>query len=208
MEKVAPNNCHEGCGFFQNLILPHKSGEQEAIIWIDPSKKYSQNLPFDQRSALKSVKVRAVRMESPDSIILVLLTSLLDMTKIGPEKLIVLYFKRWEVEVYYRDEKTFLKIEKFHSRTPDGIRQELFAIMVMALISRMLMFVADETTDGSKGESEPQFTNAIMTIASDMAIFVSKNPLRTLEILEEILTEIRRVRYYRSKAASFTAQGL
>ncbi len=99
----------------------------------------------------------------------------------------------------YRDEKTFLEIEKFHSRTPDGIRQELYAIMVMALISRMLMFIADETADGKKWESEPQFKNAIMTIASDMAVFISKDPLLTVEIFEEILTEIRRVRYYRAK---------
>lgn len=176
-----------------------KNGEQEAIIRIDPSKKYSQKLPFAQRSTLKFVKIRAVRMDSPDGTISVLLTSLFDTTKISREELIDLYFKRWEVEVYYRDEKTFLKIEQFHSRTPNGIRQELFAIMVMALISRMLMFIADEATDGKKCESAPQFKNAIMTIAFDMAIFVSKDPLRTLEIFDEILTEIRGVRYYRAK---------
>ena len=176
-----------------------ESEEQEAIIKIEPSKKYSQKLPIDQRSVLQSVKVRAVRMESPDGTISVLLTSLSDVTKINREELVDLYFRRWEVEVYYRDEKTFLEIEKFHSRTPDGIRQELYAIMVMALISRMLMFIADETADGKKWESEPQFKNAIMTIASDMAVFVSKDPLLTVEIFEEILTEIRRVRYYRAK---------
>lgn len=138
-------------------------------------------------------------MESPDGKISVLLTSLLDVTKIRQKELVNLYFKRWGGEVYYRDEKTFWEIEKFHSRTPDGIRQELFAIMVMALISRMLMFIADEFADDIKCESEPQFKNAIMTVATDMAVFASKDPLRTLEIFEERLTEIRRVRYYRDK---------
>lgn len=176
-----------------------RSGEQEAIIRIDPSKKYSQKLPLDQRAALKSVKTRAVRMESPDGTVSILLTSLLDVVKISRDELVGLYFRRWEVENYYRDEKTFLEIEKFHSRTPDGIRQELFAIMVMALISRMLMFIADETAEGRKGANEPQFKNTIMTIASDMAVFVSKDPLRTLEIFKEILAEISRVRYYRAK---------
>jgi hypothetical protein len=176
-----------------------ESGEQEAIIRIDPSKKYSQSLPVDQRVALKSIEIRAVRMESPDGTISVLLTSLMDTTEISWKELVDLYYRRWEVEVYYRDEKTFLEIEKFHSRTPDGIRQELFAIMVMALISRMLMFIADETADSKKCENGPQFKNSIMTIASDMAVFVSKDPLRALEIFEEILTEIRRVRYYRAK---------
>lgn len=177
-----------------------RSGDRQAIIWIDPSKKHSQRTPADQRTTLKALKLRAIKMESPDGTVSVLLTSLLDMIEFSRDELIELYFRRWEVENYYRDEKVFLEIEKFHSRTPDGIRQEIFAIMVMTVISRMLMFIADEVTSPrEKVKSEPQFKNSIMTIASDMAVFVSKDPLRAIEIFEEMLTEIRRVRYYRSK---------
>lgn len=176
-----------------------RSGELDSIVRIAPSKKYREKLPIKQRAALKPIEIRAVRMECPDGTISVLLTSLLDVAKISREELVGLYLRRWQIESYYRDEKTCLVIEKFHSRTPNGIRQELFAIMVMALISRMLMFIADEPVEGRKAASEPQFKNAIMTIASDMAVFVSKNPLRTLEIFEEMLAEIRRVRYYRPK---------
>jgi hypothetical protein len=42
-------------------------------------------------------------------------------------------FHRWAAEVHYRDEKkATLDIKAFHSETKNGIRQELFAILVMA----------------------------------------------------------------------------
>lgn len=176
-----------------------KSGESQAIISIGPSKKHCQSIPADQRATLKPLKIRAVKMVSPDGTVSILLTSLIGINKISQDELIDLYFRRWEVESYYRDEKVFLEIEKFHSRTSNGIRQELFAIMAMALISRMLMFIADETTDGKKYNNDPQFKNSIITIATDIAVFISKDPMRVIKIFEEMLAEIRRVRYYRSK---------
>ncbi len=176
-----------------------RNGESQAIIEIDPSQKHYRETQADQRSLLMPIKIRAIKMESPDGTISVLLTSLLDIAEFSHDELIKLYFRRWEVESNYRDEKVFLEIEKFHSRTPNGIRQELFAIMIMTLIARMLMFVADETCHDKPSENGPQFKNSIMALASEMATFVSKDPIRAIEIFEEMLTEIRRVRHYRPK---------
>jgi len=39
----------------------------------------------------------------------------------------------------YRDGKTSLDIETFHSQTENGIRQELFAILSLAAITRTLL---------------------------------------------------------------------
>ena len=43
------------------------------------------------------------------------------------------------MEVHYRDEKTSLDIETFHSQPENGIRLELFAILIMAVIARTVM---------------------------------------------------------------------
>jgi len=102
------------------------------------------------------------------------------------------------VENYYRDEKVFLEIEKFHSKTPNGIRQELFAIIAMTVITRILMVTVEDSNEAAD-KSEPQFKNSIMTLASDMAVFASQNSVKTLEVFQDILTEICRVRYYRAK---------
>ncbi len=46
---------------------------------------------------------------------------------------------------------------------------------------------------------EPQFKNAIMTLASDAAVLAADDPARALTVFQEILEEIRRVIYYRPK---------
>jgi hypothetical protein len=60
------------------------------------------------------------------------------------------------------------------------------------------MVTAEDSNEASV-KSEPQFKNSIMTLASDMAVFASQNPVKTLEVFQDILTEICRVRYYHPK---------
>ena len=90
-----------------------------------------------------------------------------------------------------------LEIEKFHSKTINGIFQELYAVMIMAVISRTLMVLTSEAY--SNGEEELQFKNAMMSIGSDAAVLVADEPEKAIEIFNEILLAIRRVKYYRAK---------
>ena len=115
------------------------SGKQDAIIRLTPSKKARQKRPRHQRIHLRAITVRAVLLTSPDGTVSVLLTNLRDTQAYPRESIVALYFRRWEVESSYRDEKVTLDIERFHARTPNGIRQELFAVMIMTVISRTLM---------------------------------------------------------------------
>jgi len=200
------NNHYDGCHLFRcpasNTFpaVEHfvKSGKEEDILWITPSKSYSRQIPVEDRKNLQPIKLRAIRLVSPEGIVSVLLTNLFDMKKFTCDEIISLYFRRWEIENYYCDEKIYLEIEKFHSKSPGGIRQELFAILVMSVITRILMAISMDM-DGTAIKDEPQFKNSIMTLASDMAVFVSDDPARSLELYQEIIAEIRRVKYYRSK---------
>lgn len=175
-----------------------KSNKDEDEICIDPSYTYRRKVNAEERNQLKPIRLRVIKLESPDGTVSVLLTNLFDINEFPRSEITSLYFKRWEVENYYRDEKVFLEIEKFHSKTPEGIRQELFAILVMSVITRILMSFSTRTADSSL-DAEPQFKNSIITLASDMAVFTAKDPVKAIEIFLEILTEIRRVKYYRSK---------
>ncbi len=174
-----------------------KSGKKEAFIYITPSNKALAKLSPRQRKRLKAIKVRAILMTSPDGTVSVLLTNLLNTVSFPREEIIALYFRRWEVEGYYRDEKVTLEIEQFHTRTPNGIRQELFAAMVMTVISRTLMVLAAEQF--LTAEQECQFKNAILTLASEAALLVPEDPEQAATIFQEILREMARVKYYRPK---------
>ena len=90
------------------------------------------------------------------------------------------------------------EIEKFHGKTPNSIRQELFAVVIMSVIVRTLMVVTS-SVHGSRDE-EYQFKNAIMTVAAEAAVLVPDDPERAVTIFSEVLKAISRVKYYRSKA--------
>jgi hypothetical protein len=172
-----------------------KSGNQEAVLWIDPSNKYRRRVSLKQRSKLKPIKLRVIKLQSPDGTISVLLTNLFGKRRFARSEIIALYFRRWEVENYYRDEKVVLEVVKFHGKTSNSIRQELFAAMIMSVISRTLMALSASET--RSGPGEPQFKNAIMTLASDAAVLVPEEPEKAVEIFNEIIEEIARVQYYR-----------
>lgn len=158
-----------------------QSGQAEAVITLTPPKAE----PFS---------LRAVRLTSPTGELSVLLTNLPDDSRFDADAIIHLYFRRWRIEVHYRDEKTSLGMETFHSKTANGIRQELFAILIMAVIARVLMVLA---TDPSRpSAAKPQFKHAMITLANDAALLAPRCPATALTIFSEVLKEIARVCYH------------
>jgi len=174
-----------------------ESGKEDDEICIDPSSNYMNKLPKKQRKDLEAMRLRVIRLVSPDGIVSVLLTNLYDKQNFPAKEITSLYFRRWEVESYYRDEKIVLEIEKFHGKSYNSILQELFAVMIMSVIARALMVLSQ----GLVGEPrEPQFKNAVTTLAADAAALAADDPTRAISVLQEILEEMRRVIYYRPKA--------
>ena len=158
------------------------SGHSEAMITLES--------PTTPR-----LSVRAIRLVSPDGTVSVLLTNLLEAAGFSAETLIGLYFRRWEVETHYRDEKTSMEIETFHSQTENGIRQELFAMVIMAVIARLLMRLTTDPKHPSR--AEPQFKHALISLAQEAAVLTPRDPILALSIFRELLNEMARVLYYR-----------
>ncbi len=172
-----------------------QSGQREALIFLDPSRGFLDQHPEAKRGEVAPIRLRAIRLEAPDGTLSVLLSNLLDQQAYPAAQIIELSFRRWGVEDHYRNEKAFLEIETFHSKTENGIRQELFAVLMMSVIARTLMMLSSRPDD----VAEPQFKNAIMTLASDAACLVAEQPEVAFQIFQELLTEIARVKYYRPK---------
>jgi hypothetical protein len=176
-----------------------QSGRKEGYILIHPSNKYLDGISRRQRKKAKVIQMRILRLVSPDGTVSVLLTNLLNQNRFSQEEIIDLYFRRWAVEDHYRTEKVALEIEKFHGRTSNSIRQELFAVLIMSVIARTLMALTSRLN--RENHAECQFKNAIMTLAAEAAVLVPDEPQRAVEIFSEILCAISRVRYYRVKSS-------
>ncbi|MCP4150016.1 MAG: IS4 family transposase [bacterium] len=171
-----------------------RSGRNESVIHIDPSGNFLKKAHKKNKSEAKPIKLRVIKLTAPDGTVSVLLTTLYDKKKFSAKLVTELYFRRWEVENHYRDEKIFLEIEKFHTKTCNGIRQELFAVLIMTVISKTLMRLT--FSDGA----EPQFKNAVMTLADEAAVLLPNDPQTAAGIFKELLVEIARVKYYRPKS--------
>ena len=70
-----------------------------------------------------------------------ILTSLTDAEKYPAKELVALYHERWETELVYDEVKTHLleRHESLRSRTPDGVRQELWGIAIAYNLVRVEM---------------------------------------------------------------------
>ena len=174
-----------------------RSGKQEDTIWMNPSVNFLKRLPVSQRKQQKAIKLRIIKLVSFEGAISVLLTNLYEKNQFPCQDIVKLYFRRWEIESYYRDEKIALEIETFHGKTCNSVRQELLAAVIMSVISRTLMALSLEAFLNES--AEPQFKNAVMTLALEAPVLAADYPERALEIFDEILMAIARVKYYRPK---------
>lgn len=77
-----------------------------------------------------------------------LLTNLLDETAVPAVELIMLYHERWEEELVFDEQKTHQdprraeKPAQLRSETPEGVKQELYALSLGHFVIRALMFEA------------------------------------------------------------------
>jgi hypothetical protein len=175
-----------------------QSKKEEDTIYIFPSGRMKKSLHIKEMLDRKTIKLRVIKLLAPDGTLSVLLTNLHSRQRFPREEIIDLYFRRWAVETYYRDEKESMQIETFHSKTPNGIRQELYASVTMTVITHVVSMIATQN-DPENADARPQFKNALVTIAREAAILTSTNPVVALSIFEEILRAIARIRYYRPK---------
>jgi hypothetical protein len=76
-----------------------------------------------------------------------IVTTLLDATRYPAEELAELYFKRWDVELFFRDIKTTMGLDILRCRTPEMIRKEILMYFIAYNCIRRLMYEAAKEAD-------------------------------------------------------------
>ena len=85
------------------------------------------------------------------------------------KELLVLYHERWEIEIVIDEIKTHLRVQQkvLRSHTPDGVRQELYALFVVHYAIRALMY-----RSALQAELDPDrlsFTEAVFQMCEAVA---------------------------------------
>lgn len=90
------------------------------------------------REDAPQIPVRLLRLRLPDGSTSVFITSLVDSARHPAATLLKLYTARWRIETAFHELKIWHGLQNFHARYPDGIHQEIAALMLFQLLTSEL----------------------------------------------------------------------
>lgn len=73
-----------------------------------------------------------------------IITTLIDPKRYPAGELVKLYGKRWQIEVYFRDLKRTLGLSLLSTKTPEGVRKEILAFILLYNLVRSVVCKAAE----------------------------------------------------------------
>jgi hypothetical protein len=128
-------------------------GENDRLItW--PRPKYMKSLSYSkeqwellpEKLMLRQIKVE-VQYPGFRTQSFYIITTLLDPIKYPAKSIAELYYKRWDVELFFRDIKTTMGMDVLRCRTPEMIRKEIMMYFIAYNCIRRLMYEAAEEAD-------------------------------------------------------------
>jgi hypothetical protein len=158
------------------------SGRDEADIVLAPA-------PGTPAYLLTAKKLRAVRRSGPDGEPQVFLTTL-SRTQFPRALICKLYPLRWQIELFYRLEKgDYVGHHQLHAKYPEGVRQEVFAFLLFAAITRTLMAAASKASK-APFERLSQKSAILATARALTVLLLESEPEHARQILAALLTRI------------------
>jgi hypothetical protein len=119
-----------------------------------------------------------------------LVTTLLDPFLYPAKELAVLYHERWHVELVITEARTYLRLSArtLRSLTPEGVLQEIYALLLAHLVVRTLMLRA--ASQANISPTQISFTETIRLMDDNLMPLSVVNLPRRQQIVESVLTEI------------------
>jgi hypothetical protein len=164
-----------------------KLGSKDELVEIAMPREARKETP----TLPATVCLRAVRYQRRGFRPATLLTSILDAEQYPAAEVIELYHERWEIELAYDEIKTHLlaREECIRSRTPAGIRQELWGIaLAYNLIRLEIERIADEL---GVAPTRISFINALDLIRDEWIWCSNSTPGAIPKQLDELARRLK-----------------
>lgn len=174
--------------YFVNRVRAANCSRQ--VTHFLKSKKKCATYTFEYHG--KTLQIRLIRgRKDRKGRPIVLATNLLDTKKYPYKQILDLYCFRWKIETMYYRVKTLLNLEKFHAQSPNGVRQEIWANLLLLSLTALAVRAAQ----GSKANKQPNFKNATEVVRRYLWMCI-EHQLSKAEIsrlTEQIVNEIKRI---------------
>lgn len=126
-------------GLFSSVQAFLKSGGKDGTVKITASKTVVREYQHENLPAPQPITVRILKVRLPNGTDALFATTLLDCARYSANDLADLYRLRWEEEEFFKLIKGLLEAENFRGKSPLFIAQELLAINLYCLLTRILM---------------------------------------------------------------------
>jgi len=146
-----------------------KSNTRWAVVETLGKDDFLVELEVNETGLPNTWPIRAIRYKRRGHAVSTLLTSLTDAERYPAKEIIALYHERWELELGYDEIKTHLleRQEAIRSRSPEGVRQELWGIALAYNLVRLEMErIAD---DANVPPTRISFTNTLFLMREEIS---------------------------------------
>ncbi len=119
-----------------------------------------------------------------------LVTDLLSPTQAPVQELIALYHERWEIEECIDEQKNHLRLSltPLRSRTPEGVLQELYGLLLLHYGIRSLM--AQAADQEHLDPDRLSFRDAVVLVEQSLTEFTQTAPEQWARLRQRLLTDI------------------
>jgi hypothetical protein len=193
-------------GVWEHLPGQRRLADGSVLVWVPPSPKGQALYPVQRGLWVRilSYQVTDERLGEPGQVYR-LVTTLLN-PRVAPALLLIgLYHERWEVELVIDEIKTHERVQRkvLRSKTPQGVRQELYGIFLAHYAVRALM--AQAAVEAELDPDRLSFTQGlfVLTETLDLALILqpegATEPLlrRMRQQMVRQLLPVRRLRINR-----------
>lgn len=168
------------------------SGNQEAIVKIAPGKDHVSQYPNLTKDTKIRVRLIKVPLESGETELL--MTSLLDNETYPYNCFKELYFRRWNVEIFYNRIKNILVVENFSGLTKHAILQDFYCALFISNVQSLIIDEAqtevDQKTSGRRYDYKINTSVSLGFMKNKILdLFINKGSQATLEELEKLLVK-------------------
>lgn len=187
-----------GTGTLREVDAFVASGDPDRVVEIPDRDHHGNPVP-----GTEPLRVRLLRRPAADGSAAVFITSLLDHRRHPAAELLQLYDARWRIETAFREMKLWHGLERFHARYPDGIAQEVAAVLIFQLLvseldARARIHHRQALAAAAPGSAEPPEIRFNRALLADHAVYIliagAKGPAEVREEFEDAMVSLWRSR--------------
>ena len=176
-------------GVWEHLGHQRRLADGSVLAWVGPTRPGHAQYPVRRGMWVRIISYRVTdeRLGEPGKVYR-LVTTLLNPQQAPARALIALYHERWEVELVIDEIKTHERAQRkvLRSKTPEGVRQELYGIYLAHYAVRILL--AQAAVEAELDPERLSFTEGLFELTEMISLALTLEPE---EATEPLLSRLR-----------------